>query len=96
MGLTPFYSLNSRNNYSSIPSVNENPLIQKNTGYNQIDFLQKFLIQLGLKSQLVLNFQYSNSSDISRYDKLIEENNGYYVMQNGFMGRKNVFYFHHN
>ena len=28
-GLTPFYSLNSRNNYSSIPSVNENPLIQK-------------------------------------------------------------------
>lgn len=92
-GLTPFYSLNSRNNYSSIPSVNENPLIQKNTGYNQIDFLQKFLIQLGLKSQLVLNFQYSNSSDISRYDKLIEENNGILRYAEWFYGPQKRFLF---
>ena len=92
-GLTPFYSLNSRNNYSSIPSINENPLIQKNTGYNQIDFLQKFLIQLGLKSQLVLNFQYSNSSDISRYDKLIEENNGILRYAEWFYGPQKRFLF---
>ncbi|MAM01625.1 MAG: TonB-dependent receptor, partial [Flavobacteriaceae bacterium] len=92
-GLTPFYSLNSRNNYSAIPSVNENPLIQKNTGYNQIDFLQKFLIQLGFKSQLLLNFQYSNSSDISRYDKLIEENNGTLRYAEWFYGPQKRFLF---
>ena len=92
-GLTPIYSLNSRNNYSPIPSFNENPLIQKNTGYNQIDFLQKFLIQLGIKSQLVLNIQYSNSSDISRYDKLIEENNGLLRYAEWFYGPQKRFLF---
>ena len=92
-GLTPFFSLNNRNHYSSIPSVNENPLIQKNTGYNQIDFLQKFLIQLGIKSQLVLNLQYSNSSDISRYDKLIEENDGSLRYAEWFYGPQKRFLF---
>ena len=75
-GLTPFYSDNSRTNFNPKQLVNENPLIQKNTGYNQLDLFQKFLIQLNDENQLVLNFQYSGSSDISRYDKLVEEQNG--------------------
>ncbi len=74
-GLTPFYSLNNRNAFSPAPTVNENPLIQRNTGYHQIDLFQKFLIQLNDQNQLVFNLQYSNSSDISRYDKLVEEKN---------------------
>ena len=75
-GLTPFYSDNSRTNFNPKQLENENPLIQKNTGYNQLDLFQKFLIQLNNENQLVLNFQYSGSSDISRYDKLVEERNG--------------------
>lgn len=74
-GYTPFYSNNSRDTYSPLPLANENPLIQKNTGYNQLDLFQKFLVQLNDRYQLVLNIQFSNSSDIPRYDKLIEEKN---------------------
>ena len=75
-GLTPFYSTNDRTSFSPTPLKNENPLIQKNTGYDQIDLMQKFLVQLGGQNQFILNLQYSNSSDISRYDKLVEERNG--------------------
>ena len=75
-GLTNFYSENSRSLFSPTPLKNENPFIQKNTGYNQIDLFQKLLVQLDGQSQFILNFQYSNSSDISRYDKLSEERNG--------------------
>lgn len=75
-GLTPFYSENSRYSYQANPSLNENPNIQKNTAYNQLDLFQKFLVKLNDEYQLVFNFQYSNSSDIPRYDKLIEQRNG--------------------
>jgi hemoglobin/transferrin/lactoferrin receptor protein len=75
-GLTPFYSSNTRTHFNAQQQVNENPLIQKNTGYNQFDLFQKFLVKLNDQSQFVLNFQYSNSSDISRYDKLVEEKMG--------------------
>ena len=74
-GLTPYYSLNNRNSYSPLPIKNEKPSIQKNTGYKQVDLLQKFLFQVDNQTQLVLNLQYSNSSDISRYDKLSEQKN---------------------
>ena len=74
-GMTTYYSMNNRNTYSPLPIENQNPLIQKNTGYNQFDLLQKFLFQVGSRNQLILNLQYSKSSDISRYDKLVEEKN---------------------
>ena len=75
-GLTPFYSENSRYSYQANPTLNENPNIQKNTAYNQLDLFQKFLVKLNDENQLVFNFQYSNSSDIPRYDTLIEQRNG--------------------
>jgi hemoglobin/transferrin/lactoferrin receptor protein len=75
-GLTPLYSDNSRTYYNPNQLVNADPLIQKNTGYDQLDLFQKFLIQLNDDNQLVLNFQYSGSSDISRYDKLVEMRKG--------------------
>ena len=77
-GLNFLYSSNNRNTYSPDPVVNLNPSIQKNTDYNQIDLLQKFLFKLNAENQLVVNFQYSNSSDISRYDKLVENRNGFH------------------
>lgn len=75
-GLTPNYSANSRTEYSPTPLINENPNIQKNTGYQQIDLFQKWLYQINDKNQFLLNTQYSTSSDISRYDMLVQERNG--------------------
>ena len=71
-GKTPFYSLNSRDTFSPFPTINSDPLIQQNTGYRQLDLFQKFVFQLNSKNQLSLNMQLSTSSDIPRFDKLIE------------------------
>ena len=54
--------------------TNSNVNKQSPTGYKQYDLLQKFLFKTG-KIDNVLNFQYSTSSDISRYDRLTETNN---------------------
>ena len=53
-GLNFLYSLNNRNTYSPDPVINLNPSIQKNTDYNQIDLLQKFLFKLNAEKQLSL------------------------------------------
>ena len=74
-GLTPFYSNNNIDNYNPNQIENKDPNIQKNTNYNQLDILQKLSFLLAPK-QLLLNFQFSKSSNIPRYDKLIEEKNG--------------------
>jgi hemoglobin/transferrin/lactoferrin receptor protein len=50
--------------------TNENPMVQKNTGYSQLDILQKFRFAPSNYSDWVLNFQYSTSSDIDRLDQL--------------------------
>lgn len=50
--------------------VNDNPNIQRNSGFNQTDILQKFNVKIGSKSLLKANLQYSNSSDVPRYDRL--------------------------
>ena len=75
-GLVPEYSNNSNTFYTTIPKTNIDPTIQKNTGYKQTDFLQKFYIPLKNNTNLKLNFQYSNSSDIPRFDKLTQYKNG--------------------
>tara|TARA_B100000963_G_scaffold297131_1_gene268479 strand:- start:25484 stop:27985 length:2502 start_codon:yes stop_codon:yes gene_type:complete len=54
------------------PIKNLQPSIQKNTGFDQYHFFQKFIFNITNRSQLNLNFQLSNSSNISRYDKLSE------------------------
>ncbi len=50
--------------------INPDPYTQKNTGYKQYDFLQKFKYSPGDYLDLLVNFQYSTSSDIPRYDQL--------------------------
>jgi hemoglobin/transferrin/lactoferrin receptor protein len=50
--------------------VNKNPLMQKNTGYSQIDILQKIRYIPSQYVDWILNFQYSTSSDIDRIDQL--------------------------
>ena len=49
---------------------NENPLIQLNTGYKQLDILQKIKYTPTKYVDWILNMQYSTSSDIDRLDKL--------------------------
>ena len=67
------FSENSTNFYAATATVNSDESIQRNTGYNQTDLLQKFFIPLSSKTDLKLNFQYSTSSDIPRFDRLDEK-----------------------
>jgi hemoglobin/transferrin/lactoferrin receptor protein len=69
-GLTPLYSENSRYSYYSQASTNSDEKIQKNTNYSQVDLFQKFLLKLGDTNLLNVNIQFSESSDIDRYDQL--------------------------
>jgi hemoglobin/transferrin/lactoferrin receptor protein len=69
-GLTPLFSKNSRYSYYSEPSINKNENIQKNTEYSQVDLFQKFLFKVGETNLLNVNIQFSESSDIDRYDQL--------------------------
>ena len=71
-GLVKEYSSNSNSIFFETPSKNDNPNIQKNSGYSQVDFLQKIVFTLPKEKQLLINFQFSNSSNIPRFDKLNE------------------------
>jgi len=70
------YSNNTNSYYNAIPVLNSNKNIQKNTGYKQTDILQKIAIPFSTKSKLIFNFQYSESSNINRFDKLNEYSDG--------------------
>ena len=74
-GLVNEYSANNATTYLS-PTSNYNVNLQKNSGYSQFDVLQKIVINLPKESQLLFNLQFSNSSDIPRFDKLNEYRNG--------------------
>lgn len=67
--------------------------LQKQSGYKQYDFMQKVLFQATENSRYSLNFQYSTSSDITRYDRLTDVRNGnprfaewYYGPQDRILG----------
>ncbi len=51
---------------------NPDPLVQKNSGYSQHDLFGKILFKAGEYYSMTLNMQYSNSSNIPRYDRLTE------------------------
>ena len=91
-GLTPNYSLNSRHEYNEAPTTNSRPNIQKNTGYDQFDIFQKFLVRLPSDMLLNINLQYSESSDIDRYDKLMEERNGSLRFSEWYYGPQKRFF----
>jgi len=50
--------------------VNSNPNLQIGTAYKQIDLLQKFVFRPSEKVVFKLNTQYSNSTDVPRFDRL--------------------------
>ena len=53
-----------------VQQENADPNIQQNTGYSQTDFMQKVILKIDPQWTLTGNFQYSNSSNIPRFDKL--------------------------
>jgi len=78
--------------------INDNPQIQLNTGYSQLDILQKIRYTPSQYVDWILNMQYSTSSDIHRFDKLNDYSGDmlkyaqyYYGPQNRFLvSLKNV------
>ncbi|TAD98067.1 MAG: TonB-dependent receptor [Bacteroidetes bacterium] len=59
-----------RINNKDVLSQNSDPNIQKQSGYKQYDFFQKILFEASKNQNHLLNFQYSTSSNIPRYDRL--------------------------
>ncbi|MDP3352173.1 MAG: TonB-dependent receptor [Flavobacteriaceae bacterium] len=91
------YSDNTNTYYNSNGVTNPDANTQKNTGYNQLDILQKFYIPLTKKADLTFNIQYSTSSNIPNFSNLGEIVNGklryaeaYYGPQNRFLASSNL------
>lgn len=60
-----------------IITKNENPLIQKYSAYSQLNFLQRFSFKASKYILLNYGFYFSKSSDVPRYDRLIQYKNGH-------------------
>ena len=60
--------------------------IQKLSGYTQTDLLQKILYKPNENTEHLLNVQFSNSSDINRYDRLTETSKGLPVFSEWYYG----------
>lgn len=67
-----YYSENVKGNYNENKTLNSDPNLLRNTGFNQTDVLQKFFVPLSKNTDLKVNIQYSASSDIQRFDRLTE------------------------
>mgnify|MGYP000598535901 CR=1 FL=1 len=80
------YSENINGNYNETPTINSDPNLQRNTGYNQTDVLQKFFIPLSKNTDLKVNLQYSTSSDVPRFDRLAELKNNSLKFAEWFYG----------
>ncbi len=55
---------------------NANPTVQRFSGYDQINFLQKVRYKPTDKIDIQYNFTYAGTSDAPRYDRLIQYRNG--------------------
>jgi hemoglobin/transferrin/lactoferrin receptor protein len=76
-----------RENNSDVVKDNSKSVnIQKLSGYNQTDLLQKILYKPNENTSHLLNVQISNSSDINRYDRLTETSNGLPVYSEWYYG----------
>ncbi len=52
--------------------ANPNPSILEDSGYNQVDVLEKIRFQPSDHTYFIGNFQFSTSSDVPRYDRLVD------------------------
>ncbi|MFM9074559.1 MAG: TonB-dependent receptor plug domain-containing protein, partial [Bacteroidota bacterium] len=63
-------------NQSDQLTTNSDPLIQRESGYRQTDFMQKILVKPSDRVSHLVALQYSNSTDIPRYDRLTDPGAG--------------------
>jgi len=92
-GLIPEYSNNTDSFFSEASVINSGANLQRNTGYNQTDILQKFFIPLSAKTELSLNIQYGTSTDIPRFDRLTERRDGELRFAEWYYGPQERFLF---
>jgi hemoglobin/transferrin/lactoferrin receptor protein len=71
---------------ADVVKVNEDVNVQKLSGYQQTDLLQKVLYKPNENSEHLLNIQISNSSNINRYDRLTETAKGLPVYAEWYYG----------
>jgi len=69
-GTRPYYIQPFNGTIGDTILKNSNERVQRFSGYNQIDLTQKFLYKPNANISHGLNIQYSNSSDVPRYDRL--------------------------
>jgi hemoglobin/transferrin/lactoferrin receptor protein len=55
---------------------NDDPKVQKPTGYSQVNLMQKISFKLNDKWEFQYGFHYSTTTDYPRYDRLIRSKNG--------------------
>jgi hemoglobin/transferrin/lactoferrin receptor protein len=70
--LRPNYVIQNSNGEDIIVD-NSNPKLQKNTSYDQLNFLQKILYKPNKNFQYDLGIHFSKTGDIPRYDRLIRQ-----------------------
>ena len=66
------YTERAADNSSDVLVQNNDPYVQKFSGYKQYDLLQKFLFKQSYRVEHLINFQFSTSSNIPRYDRLTD------------------------
>lgn len=71
-GVRPQYVERSEDNSTDVLVDSSDPYKQIFSGYRQYDLLQKFLFAPNERTKHLLNFQYSNSTDVPRYDRLTD------------------------
>lgn len=71
-GLRPTLVRRAGDNQSDQLVANADPFLQRNSGYRQLDLMQKVLFRPSTQTTHLLNIQYSTSSDIPRYDRLTD------------------------
>lgn len=73
-GSRPWYVVREDGKDKIVKNTDTN--LQVGSGYLQTDFLQKFLFKQNEHVKHTLNFQYSTSSDVPRYDRLTQVSGG--------------------
>ena len=75
-GRVDAYSENTSSNFTTAPTPNTDTNKQHNSGYEQVDLLQKWVYHSNTGLKFTFNMQGSISGNIPRFDKLSEKQDG--------------------
>ncbi len=96
-GVRSQYAERAADNASDVLITNSDPFKQVASGFKQFDLLQKFLYASNARVKHLVNLQYSNSTDVPRYDRLTDPQGSglkfgewYYGPQKRLMGSYNL------